>query len=330
MNLERLDYFLRKETPYESDPNAINDYSNISKLVPFINDVTDYESYKLAYTHAINSANGVIASKQDRHHAVASHSHDWLELAYMYSGEAHMTISDQPLHLHQGECVLINYNTPHSCEACDSEDILINLLISRRYLRANFFDKFASNNILSKFLMDNLVNENRENGYIFFQSSHNRRLPIFINEFLCEYYDKSINSAEYLSSFATLIFLELADIYKDDNTAADNSNHIMTILRYIESNYNSCSLKSTAEFFHMNPNYLSGYIKKNTGKTFKELIQEQRMNLAVKLLENSDLTISEISQQVGYENVSFFYKLFNETFGISPATYRNSSNYSEP
>ena len=80
----------------------------------------------------------------------------------------------------------------------------------------------------------------------------------------------------------------------------------------------------------MNPNYLSGYIKKNTGKTFKELIQEQRMNLAVKLLENSDLTISEISQQVGYENVSFFYKLFNETFGISPATYRNSSNYSEP
>ncbi|MBR1572813.1 MAG: helix-turn-helix domain-containing protein [Lachnospiraceae bacterium] len=330
MNLERLDYFLRKENAYEADPNADSDYSNISKLLPFVHDVEDPDSIKLAYSNAINASNGVIASKQDRHHAVEEHSHDWLELAYMYSGEAHMIIAGQPLHLHQGECVLINYNTPHSCQACDSDDILINLLINRRYLRANFFDKFADNSILSKFLMENLVNENKENGFIYFQSGNNRRLPIFINEFLCEYYDKGIHSAEYLSSFATLIFLELADIYKDDNSASDNNNHVLTILRYIEGNYNNCTLKSTAEFFHMNPNYLSGYIRKNTGKTFKELIQEQRMNLAVKLLENSNLTISEISQQVGYENVSFFYKLFNETFGISPATYRNSSNYSEP
>ncbi|MCR5145188.1 MAG: AraC family transcriptional regulator [Lachnospiraceae bacterium] len=322
MNPQRLDEYLRKENSYELDKDAVINYSNFSKLVPFIENLDDLDDYKLAYLSAINSANGVIASKQDRFHPVEEHFHDWLELAYMYSGEAHMTISDNPITLKEGECVLINYNTPHSCLACGSNDILINLLISRRYLRANFFDKFSENSFLSKYLMDNLLDENTENGYIYFRSSKNRRLPIFVNEFLCEYYDKGINSADYLSSFATLIFLELADIYKDDSSAAQNNNQIMGILRYIEGNYNTCTLKSTAEFFHLNPNYLSGYIKKNTGKTFKELIQEQRLNLALKLLKNSDLPITEISQQVGYENVSFFYKLFQQTYGTSPAHYR--------
>ena len=72
----------------------------------------------------------------------------------------------------------------------------------------------------------------------------------------------------------------------------------------------------------MNPNYLSNYIKKHTGNTFKYLVQNQKLLYAAKLLKNTDLPITEVSIQTGYENVSYFYKLFREKYQCSPQEYR--------
>lgn len=97
------------------------------------------------------------------------------------------------------------------------------------------------------------------------------------------------------------------------------------VLRYIEENYLTCTLKSTAEFFNINSNYLSNYIKKQTGLTFTQLIQEQKMMHTASLLRNTDIPVADVANMAGYENVSFFYKKFEEKYGNSPKEYR--SNY---
>ena len=97
------------------------------------------------------------------------------------------------------------------------------------------------------------------------------------------------------------------------------------VLRYIKENYLTCTLKSTAEFFNINSNYLSNYIKKQTGLTFTQLIQEQKMMHAASLLRNTDIPVADVANMAGYENVSFFYKKFEEKYGNSPKEYR--SNY---
>ena len=56
--------------------------------------------------------------------------------------------------------------------------------------------------------------------------------------------------------------------------------------------------------------------------TYKELLQKHRMETAARLLRRSDLTIQQISAQVGYENTSYFYRLFHERYGLSPREYR--------
>ena len=148
-----------------------------------------------------------------------------------------------------------------------------------------------------------------------------------MREFLCEYYDKSIHYNDYLDSLTTLIFLELSDIYKDESIRdASEHNEILSILRYIEGNYRNCTLKSTAEFFHMNPNYLSGYIRKHTGSTYKELVQTARLRYAASLIKNTSLSTSTIANQAGYENITFFYRLFKKTYGCTPAQYRDDKN----
>ena len=54
----------------------------------------------------------------------------------------------------------------------------------------------------------------------------------------------------------------------------------------------------------------------------KELLQKHRMETAARLLRRSDLNIQQIIAQVGYENTSYFYRLFHERYGLSPREYR--------
>ena len=61
-----------------------------------------------------------------------------------------------------------------------------------------------------------------------------------------------------------------------------------------------------------------------TGATYTELVQQKRMRQAAYLLETSGLTVADIAVAVGYENVSYFHRLFQKTYGISPRKYRTA------
>ena len=60
------------------------------------------------------------------------------------------------------------------------------------------------------------------------------------------------------------------------------------------------------------------------GRTYKELLQKHRMETAARLLRRSDWNIQQIITYVGYENTSYFYRLFHERYGQSPREYRQS------
>lgn len=322
MNLEQLDLALKVETKQEAANKAEGDYDTLP-IVPDSSTLDALRHEHGSLLELVNNADGAVVSKQDRYKSVPFHSHDWLELAYMYSGSCTITFENSAVTLHKGDCILINSYVSHSNSCCGEDDILINFLISRKYLNANFFNRFSDASYISSYFISTLQNDHRVNDFILFKSACSRRLPIFINEYLIEFYNKGIYSKDFLDSYITLIFLELADIYKSQSREETKANDIIYILRYLEENYNSCTLDSTAKFFHMNPNYLSGYIKKNTGKNFKQLIQEQRLAQASRLLLNTNLSITAIANEVGYDNVTFFYKKFRESFGCSPAEYRN-------
>ena len=69
---------------------------------------------------------------------------------------------------------------------------------------------------------------------------------------------------------------------------------------------------------------VSECVRAETGRTYKELLQRHRLETAARLLRRSDLTIQQIIAQVGYENTSYFYRLFRAHYGQSPREYRLS------
>lgn len=95
-----------------------------------------------------------------------------------------------------------------------------------------------------------------------------------------------------------------------------------TVLNYIEEHYKNGSLSELAEIMNYDVYWLSKAIKKQTGKTYKELLQSKRMSQAAYLLTNSTLPVADIIESVGYDNTSYFYRKFKEWYGMGPKEYR--------
>jgi AraC-like DNA-binding protein len=79
-----------------------------------------------------------------------------------------------------------------------------------------------------------------------------------------------------------------------------------------------------ADQLNVHPNYLNALIKKHTGKTAKESIQN-RLVLEIKyLLHSTNLSIKEISNQLGFNDPNYFTSFFTRFENMSPKNYRSA------
>lgn len=99
--------------------------------------------------------------------------------------------------------------------------------------------------------------------------------------------------------------------------------NLKRIIEYIDENYHHpITLTNLAAQFHFNPSYLSAYFSTHRGIGLNEYLTQVRIEKAKELLKNSRISISEISDLVGYDNHSYFCKVFKKVTGLSPSKYR--------
>lgn len=115
---------------------------------------------------------------------------------------------------------------------------------------------------------------------------------------------------------------KLPEVAQDENYQDDR---LVSILNYIQANYQDVTLESLAEQFRLSVPYISKYIKDKSGKTFGEHVAHMRMKKAKALLRNGNMTVEHISAAVGYQNVEHFNRSFKKMFDMTPIQYRNSS-----
>jgi two-component system response regulator YesN len=99
------------------------------------------------------------------------------------------------------------------------------------------------------------------------------------------------------------------------------------IIRHIEEHYsNEITLKRVAEMISMDASYVSDLFKKKTGQTLIHYVQNRRIQAAKMFLAETDLTVGEISRQVGFENDNYFIKIFKRWCGSTPSEYRKEKH----
>jgi len=92
---------------------------------------------------------------------------------------------------------------------------------------------------------------------------------------------------------------------------------------FLAANYDSSfTLEELASRCNLNSSYLSRAFREKTGQPLFEYINRLRIERALQLLRNSDMTILDIAMSVGYNNISFFNRYFRKLKGCSPGEYR--------
>lgn len=137
----------------------------------------------------------------------------------------------------------------------------------------------------------------------------------------------SLYDANSIYQWIKLKYLELSKTIS--NTAYPKYTYVVKqAIEYVNDHYDNSelSVESIADALKMNPNRLNTKFKKETGETIWKLIIKVRMDKARDLLNNSNKKVSEICLLTGYKSISYFSKVFKETYGMTPLEYRRKND----
>jgi len=102
-------------------------------------------------------------------------------------------------------------------------------------------------------------------------------------------------------------------------------NRLNLAMQYIQKYYSrKISLESISKYLALNPNYFCGWFKSNTGENFGDMVIRNRIDTAKNLLVNSDKKISDIAEEVGYDEIVSFNRVFKKRVNMTPTQYRKS------
>ena len=133
------------------------------------------------------------------------------------------------------------------------------------------------------------------------------------------------NNTSLLKDFVQKLLTEYSQIISSSKTQEENP-LITKVCNYLDQHLQEdISLEQMANIINVSPFYLSKLFKEEKGITFINFISDKRLEKARDLLEHSDLSIKEITSEIGYNDQNYFSRIFKNKYGLSPKEYRKSN-----
>lgn len=264
-----------------------------------------------------------------RHHTrfvhFPKHKHNFVEIIYMYQGSTtHILDNDKKVVLEQGDLLFLNQNAEHEILPAGIDDIAINFLVQPEFFDIAF-NMMEDESLLRDFLIDTLTTGSDRSIYLYFKARDELTVQNLMENMMWVNIHEQENRRNINQITMGLLFLHLVNMNDKIHYGSSHpyeQKSIARILSYIETSYRTATLEELCTEFHQTPSQLSKFIKRTTGHTFKELLQRKRLNQAAFLLSTTKLAVGDIILAVGYDNNSYFYRVFQSRFGLTPKEYR--------
>ncbi len=254
------------------------------------------------------------------------HRHDFIEIMYMCAGETHHRIDGATdLTLSSGELLLLAPQTAHSIARADKGDVAVNLMLLPIFLE-EALSMVGRESVPGRFLLGCMQGDAPAIPYL---HAHVRDLAPMQNllENLIEscLTGEKIKRSDRLTMGLILLLLEEhAELVTLGDPTAHGNALVTAALQEIHHHYRDASLSRLAERYAVSLAYLSRTIHAETGSTFKELLRARRLERAAELLRATSLPLADILPMLGYDNSSYFHRIFRSRYGCTPKEFRES------
>ncbi len=259
------------------------------------------------------------------------HSHDYLELAYVAEGELRQQIQGKEVCFLEGELCLIDRNCIHQDEISGCRGIYLFLGIQDSILKEALEEIRVREQLAGHFL-EELLKRKQTYQYLHFRPQPEQEDEIcnLLVEILRHLKEDRIGS-RYLCRGLSLQLLELlCEKYSVQLLHEDNRHYrkllYKEVVYYMEAHYARISLGDLVKRFQFQEDYFSRLIREYSGLSYQEYLQGIRLRRAKELVCQSNRRIEEIVATCGYHNKGYFYRLFQERYGMTPAQMRKESN----
>jgi len=223
---------------------------------------------------------------------------DYYDFTFVLKGKMTYLVNDKKYVLHENDAVIIKPGEIR--ERLKSSE-------TARYVSFNF-KAYDSDAIPKKSYLKNVISHDIKSLISIFSATH-------ISDIYATR-EKVINLLNY-------ILLEIKDILDFDS----NNKHIIEIIKYINEHIaEPLSLSDVSENVNLSKEYTSHIFKKETGKTVTDYINERKLIIAKEIILGTGYPLTDVSDRLGYENYSYFSKVFKKQFGISPRALRKNEN----
>lgn len=251
------------------------------------------------------------------------HSHKNFELNYILSGWGNRIVGDNMESFSRGDLVLLGPNLPHCWEVKG-----VAQGDTPQCITIHFHESFFGQKILQSPELSPVYD-------LFTKSTKG-----------IQFYGEEILDISYIlqkmlkaNNFRKLIYLlEIFEIlvrtdssrvlahsgFMEDSNESE-SKRLKHVYEYILVNFSKkIKLEDVAEQCHLSPSAFCRFFERSTGKSLFNYLKEVRIGYACKLLQDSDLMISDICYQSGYNNLAHFNNQFKEICGVTPGQYRKN------
>ena len=258
--------------------------------------------------------------------AFPRHSHNYVEIMYMCAGQTtHLVGGGVPVRLQAGELLFLNQRASHAIQRADAGDVAVNFIVLPQFFDFAF-GIIGSTNLIGRFLLGTLKNGGGEISHLLCHTAGLLPVQNLVESMIWSLLNSEPGARRANQMRMAMLLLDLLnhhDCIEVQGEAGQGSPLVLAALREIEDDCRGASLTRVAAQYHVSLPYLSALVRQATGSTFKELLQQKRLDRAQQLLRGTALPVQAVAEAVGYETTSYFYAIYKKTFGITPKEYRD-------
>lgn len=257
-----------------------------------------------------------------------SHTHNYLELAYVLKGSAIHSRNQTDMLICEGDYFIVDYDSHHSYKATTDSFELINCLFMPEFIDPALKNCRSLQTVVSSYQIhfkDTFFTANPSANTF---RDDDGRIKALLLAMLEEFHGQAPGYQQIIHSrIIEILVMTMRKIYLDHQSDQRRSDMDL-IIKYISTNYmNDITLKSICRMFNYSFSYMSMKFKKTLGMTYIEYLQKTRVEQSMRLLASTDLPVDEIARAVGYRDIKAFYTVFKRFANTTPAKFRKNYDF---